>query len=309
MRVRSVVLAAVARVIAVIVAPSAAVSQAPGYGPLVLQLPASTRAAGFGNAYVAVREAEAVFYNPANAGRAALVAASAERYGSEAVLAGFASSFAFGPAGVGIGAQLVDYHVPRPGYPDLAPNGEQLTRDGIYPASSVVAAMSLAIPFKGIRWGVAAKVAQDRVATARDGVLLADVGAAKELGPVSVGVAVQNLGASAKLLGTAAALPTRATIGFAGGGLPVGPLDFAASAAVSVRRGGRVTPAGGGEFSYLIIDGVTVAGRVGARLPEKGGELPVAMGGSFSFDRITLDYAFEPYHGEGSGHRVGIRVR
>lgn len=308
MHARSVVLAALAGVVVSFVIPSAVRSQARGVGPLVLQLPASTRAVGFGNAYVAMREAEAVFYNPANAGRT-LVAASAERYGSQAVLAGFASSFAFGPAGVGVGAQLVDYHVPLPGYPDLAPNGEQLTRSGPYAASSVVAAMSLAIPFKGIRWGVAAKVAQDRVAAARDGVLLADVGAAKEIGPLSLGVAVQNLGTSAKLLGTSAALPTRATIGFSGGGLPVGPFDFGASAAVSVRRGGRVTPAGGGELSYLIIDGVTIAGRLGARLPEKDGELPVTMGGSFSFDRITLDYAFEPYHGEGSGHRVGIRVR
>ena len=309
MHARSVVLASLAGVVASFAVPSAAESQARGVGPLVLQLPASTRAAGFGNAYVAVREAEAVFYNPANAGRAPLVAASAQRYGSEAVLAGFAGSFAFGPAGVGIGAQLVDYHVPLPSYPDLAPNGEQLTRTAPYPASSVVAAMSLAIPFKGIRWGVAAKVAQDRVAALRDGVLLADVGAAKEIGPVSLGVAVQNLGTSAKVFGTSAALPTRATIGFSGGGLPVGPLDFGASAALSVRRGGRVTPAGGGEFSYLIIDGVAIAGRLGARLPEKNGELPVTMGGSFSFDRLTLDYAFEPYHGEGSGHRVGIRVR
>ena len=89
----------------------------------------------------------------------------------------------------------------------------------------------------------------------------------------------------------------------------MGPFDFGASAAVSVRRGGRVTPAGGGELSYLIIDGVTIAGRVGARLPEKDGELPVTMGGSFGFDRIALDYAFEPYHGEGNGHRIGIRVR
>jgi hypothetical protein len=294
---------------ALLLAPSAASAQARGYGPIVLQLPASTRAIGFGNAYVASREAEAVFYNPANANRT-LVAVSGERYGSEAVAVAFASSFAFGPAGVGIGAQLLDYHVAAARYPELAPNGEQLTRTGAFPASSVVAAMSLAIPFKGIRWGVAAKVAQDRVASTRDGVLLADVGAAKEVGPVSLGVTVQNLGTSARLAGgTTAALPTRATLGFSGGGLPVGPLDFAASAAVSVRRGGRVSPAGGGELSYMPIDGIVFAGRLGARLPEKGAELPVTLGASFSFDRLTFDYGFEPYHGDGSGHRVGLRIR
>lgn len=294
---------------ALLVIPSAVAAQARGYGPLALQLPASTRAIGFGNAYVGVREAEGVFYNPANAGGRNLVALSAERYGSEAVAGAFATSFAFGPAGVGIGAQLVDYRVAAARYPDLAPNGEQLTRSGPFPASSLVATMGLAIPFKGVRWGVAAKVAQDRVAAGRDGVLLADLGAAKEIGPVSLGLSVQNLGTSSRVLGTSAALPTRATLGFAGGGRPVGPFDFAASAALSVRRGGRVSPAGGGEFSYTPIDGVTFAGRLGARLPEKRAELPIAMGASFSFDRVTLDYGFEPYHGPGSGHRVGLRVR
>ena len=301
--------ARIAALAAFVCLPVTGAAQAGGYGPLVLQLPASTRAIGFGNAYVAVREAEAVFYNPANAGGRNLLAASVERYGSEAVAGAFASAYAFGPAGVGIGAQVVDYRVAAPGYPSLAPNGEELMAGGPLPASSLVATMGLMIPFKGIRWGAAAKVAQDRVSNGRDGVVLADVGAAKEIGPVSVGLSVQNLGTSPKLLGTSAALPTRATLGAAGAGLPLGPVDFAASAALSVRRGGRVSPAGGGEFSYTPIDGVSIAGRLGLRLPEPDAEGPIAMGASFSFDRVTVDYAFEPYQGEGSGHRVGVRVR
>jgi len=292
-----------------LLAPAASRAQARGYGPMVLQLPASTRAIGFGNAYVAVREPEAVFYNPANSGGRNVVAVSAERYGSEAVAGAFASSYSFGPIGVGIGAQLVDYHVAAAGYPDLAPNGAQLTRGGPLAASSAVGALGLAAAFKGVRWGVAAKVAQDRAASVRDGVLLADVGAAKEFGPASVGLSVQNLGTSPRLLGTSAALPTRATLGVAGGGLPIGPFDFATSAAVSVRRGGRVSPAGGVELGYMPIDGVTFAGRLGARLPEKGAEAPITLGATFSFDRVSIDYGFEPYQGKGSGHRVGLRLR
>jgi hypothetical protein len=91
--------------------------------------------------------------------------------------------------------------------------------------------------------------------------------------------------------------------------VPVGPLDLAASGAVSVRRGGRVSPAGGVELGYVPIDGVTFAGRVGARLPEKNGEAPITLGASFTFDRVSIDYGFEPYQGEGSGHRIGIRIR
>jgi hypothetical protein len=289
--------------------PGIASAQARGYGPVVLQLPASARAIGFANAYVAVREPEAVFYNPANAGGRNAVAVSAERYGSQGVAGSFAGAYVFGPAGLSIGAQVLDFDADGPGYPDLAPNGTRLLTSGPLAASSLFATMALAIPFKGVRWGVAAKVAQDRVASAREGVLLADVGAAKEFGPASVGLSVQNLGTSPRLLGTSAALPTRATLGLATGGLPVGPLDLATSAAVSVRRGGRVSPAGGAELSYIPIDGVVFAGRLGARLPEKGGAAPVTLGGSFSFDRVSLDYGFEPHQGEGSGHRVGLRVR
>lgn len=301
--------ARLAVLVVALLAPAASQSQARGYGPIVLQLPVSTRAIGFGNAYVAVREPEAVFYNPANSGGRNVVAISAERYGSQAVAGAFASSYSFGPIGLGVGAQLVDYHVAAPGYPDLAPNGAQLTRDGPLAASSAVGTLGLAATFKGIRWGIAGKVAQDRVASARDGVLLGDVGAAKEIGPASFGVSVQNLGASPRLLGSSAPLPTRATVGVAGGGLPVGPFDVAASAAVSVRRGGRVSPAGGVEFGYMPIDGVTFAGRLGARLPEKGAEGPITLGATFSFDRVSIDYGFEPYQGTGSGHRVGLRLR
>ncbi len=289
--------------------PVAASAQAAGIGPVVLQLPASTRAIGFGNAYVGVREPEAVFYNPAQLGVRPGVALSVERYGSVSTAGAFASSYVFGPFGFGLGAQMLDFAAPTPAYPGLAPNGEQLLVDGAFPAASLVAGAALEMAFKGIRWGLTQKLAQDRARTARDGVWLTDVGAAKEIGPVSVGATIQNLGAGPKVLGSSAALPTRGTIGAAGAGLPVGPFDMAASAALSVRRGGRVSPAGGVEFGYMPIDGIVFAGRLGARLPEKNAEAPVTLGASFTFDRLTVDYGFEPYQGKGSGHRFGLRVR
>jgi hypothetical protein len=289
-------------------APLTAEAQAAGFGPIVLQLPASTRAIGFGGAYVGVREPEAVFYNPAQLGVRPGVAVSAERYGETAAAGALASTYVFGQFGFGIGAQMLDYHTSNVTYPDALPNGENLLAGGDLPASSLVVAAALEMAYKGIRWGVTGKVAQDRVVE-RDGVLLADVGAAKEVGPVTVGATIQNLGADPKFLGGSAKLPTRGTVGFAGGGLPVGPLDLAMSAALSVRRGGRVTPAGGVELGYMPIDGVIFAGRVGARLPEKNAESPLTLGATFTFDRLSLDYGFEPYQGKGSGHRVGVRIR
>lgn len=290
-------------------APTRLTAQGSGLGPIVLQLPASTRAIGFGNAYVAVREPEAVFYNPAQLGVRPGVAVSAERYRSVATAVSVVSTYTFGPFGFGVGAQVLDYDAAALGYPGAAPNGEQLLAGGPVTASSLVAAASLERAFKGIRWGLTGKVAEDRAGNARDGVLLADVGAAKEIGPGTVGITVQNLGASPRMLGTAAALPTRATLGFGGAGVPVGPLDLAASAAVSVRRGGRVSPAGGVELGYMPIEGISFAGRVGARLPEKNAESPLTLGAGFTFDRLSIDYGFEPYQGPGGGHRVGVRIR
>ena len=294
---------------AVLLTPAGAHGQASGLGPIVLQLPASTRAIGFGNAYVSVRDPEAIFYNPAQLGVRPGVALSAERYASTATAGAIASSYVFGPVGFGVGAQFLDFDAASPLYPGAAPNGEQLMAGGELPASSLVAVMAGELAYKGVRWGIAGKFAEDRVGDARDGVLLADVGAAKEIGPGTAGVTVQNLGTSAHMGGTSAALPTRATLGYALAGFPVGPLDLAASTAVSVRRGGRVSPAGGVELGYMPIDGVTFAGRVGGRLPEKNAESPLTLGASFTFDRVALDYGFEPYQGKGSGHRVGVRIR
>lgn len=288
--------------------PTVAGAQAAGFGPIVLQLPASTRAIGFGNAYVGVRDPEAVFYNPANLGVRPGVAMSVERYGSGGTAGAIASSYVFGQFGFGIGAQMLDYDVAEAWYPAGAPNGKRLSVRGPFPASSLVAATALEMAYKGIRWGVTGKFAEDRIPGGRDGVLLADVGAAKELLLGTFGLTVQNLGMNPKIGGTSAALPTRATLGYAMGGYPLGPLDLAVSTAVSVRRGGRVSPAGGFELGYLPIEGVSFAGRVGARLPEKNAESPLTLGGSFTFDRLSIDYAFEPYQGK-DAHRVGLRIR
>ena len=288
--------------------PAVAGAQAAGFGPIVLQLPASTRALGFGDAYVAVRDPEAVFYNPAQLGVRPGVAMSVERYGSVGTAGAIASSYVFGPIGFGIGAQLVDFDISDAWYPAAAPNGKQLSVRGLYPASSLVASTALEMAYKGIRWGVAGKFAEDRTHGGRDGVLLGDVGAAKEMFLGTVGVVVQNLGTSPKINGTSVPLPTRATLGYALGGYPLGPLDLAVSTAVSVRRGGRVSPAGGFELGYLPIEGVSFAGRVGGRLPEKNAQSPMTAGASFTFDRVSVDYGFEPYHGK-DAHRIGLRIR
>jgi hypothetical protein len=116
-------------------------------------VPASTRAIGFGNAYVGVREPEAVFYNPAQLGVRPGVSLSVERYGSASTAGAFASTYTFGPIGFGVGVQLLDFGAASAGYPGASPNGEQLLVRGPFAASSLVAATALEMAYKGIRWG------------------------------------------------------------------------------------------------------------------------------------------------------------
>ena len=115
-----------------LVLPAAALAQASGFGPVVLQLPASARAIGFGNAYVAIREPEAVFYNPAQLGVRPGVALSLARYHSTAAAGAVATTYVLGPVGLGVGVQYLDYDAATPFYPGTSPNGEQLLAGGAH---------------------------------------------------------------------------------------------------------------------------------------------------------------------------------
>jgi hypothetical protein len=59
----------------------------------------------------------------------------------------------------------------------------------------------------------------------------------------------------------------------------------------------------------VFIDGVGSAIRAGLRRPEEDHGTAATFGASFFLDRLTVDYAFEPFAGPGSGHRLGVRVR
>ena len=126
---------------------------------------------------------------------------------------------------------------------------------------------------------------------------------------VVVGLAVQHLGAGLQLAGARAPLPTRVTLGFSGASYPLNPwLDVGASAAVSVLRGGDVAVAGGGELSLVPLQGYAITARAGARRTLAPGERPVTAGLGFTRDRLSLDYAYEPFASR-DAHRVGVRVR
>ncbi len=276
------------------------------YAPLVVQLPVSVRAQGMGGAWTAGRDADAVFYNPANAGASGIIVGGG-RFGSASTLAHAATGLSFGATGISLGVAWLDYGAGSA----LPVSWHSLAERGAADGLSAVAVAAATMTFKGIRWGAAAKLLAERIANSHDGMAAFDVGAAKELGPFSTGITVQNVGGSFDPSGVSTFAPTRFTIGANGGGFPVGPIDLGAALAVSVRRDGFVAPAGGFEVSYTPLDGYLLAFRIGAHRPEAEAVNPLTAGASIGLDRFTLDYAFADLRAPGRGgmHSLGIRVR
>lgn len=286
--------------------------------PLVLRLAGSTRALGLGNSFAGGRGVEMLFYNPAQIGSARGSSLSYQRFRSKSWLGGFVTAGALGRFSVAAGVQYLDfetdfYGLTRPG---------ELTTERSFRASSVMGSVGSGFSWKGFRWGAAVKYAEEHRLFTKAGQVLADLGVARDIGPIGVGVAVQNVGRDLVLAEQAGRIPTRLSVG---GYLPTRRIatyfDLAMSAGVSLERSGRLMPGGGAELIWEPVGGWRLAGRAGLRKVEGGvpSESPLSLGGSFTLDRFSLDYAFVPYRrgslAQGSGivggaaHRIGIRIQ
>jgi hypothetical protein len=299
--------------------PMSASGQHDRYAPIVLQLPASTRATGIGGAFTAVRDIESIFANPAFSGFATGTAVSAERY--RASRAGtLASSMTLGQFGVSLGVQYLDFTVFQ--YLASTIGGTFVRTDGPPVSSTVLnykapngaaslsfaASLGASTTYKGYRWGTAVKYVEERVGSRRESSPAFDLGIAKEGSLFIIGLAVQNLGPDLGDFPENLDLPARATLGVSTLSRPVGAFDVSLSTAVSYLRDGFVSPAGGMEWGYSPLEGYSFIARIGARRPELKELRPLTFGASFTFDRLSIDYAFDDVRG-GAGHRLGLRVR
>jgi hypothetical protein len=301
-------------------ASSRAAAQAPESAPLILRLPASTRAIGIGNAWVAGRDEDVVFYNPAQ-----LIVArngfnfTAARYGSNGMLGSFASVHNAGPRSMsfGWGVRLVDFSVfDETTYPFAS---SDVAAGGQIDALSIEAVAGMAVLIKGFRIGAAAKYASDRVARAvRDGagvaaeprhdVFLADVGIARPWLDGTTALSVQNLGNGARDGEREIDAPLQASLGWASNNIARGPLDLGIYGQVTGRTG-WIAPGGGVELGYGWIEGFSAAVRAGMRRTETDSEKPFALGASFTGDHLTLEYAAQFFDEGRTANRLTIRWR
>lgn len=244
-------------------------------GPAVLNLPASARTMALGDAWVAGRDNDVIFYNPAQmiGGRQEFIA-SLMRHHPSSEMGSLSGYYAAGRWSftLGWGARVL--------------NAEGDDASWLMTAGG-------AILVKGFRMGGALKYTADRVDSPG---AMGDVGVARNLFGGVAAAALQHIGGPRQFLGGWSA--TRIA----------GPLDVGVYTQLKVRDE-WTAPAAGLEVSYGWIEGYSFSLRAGARRPELLNEQPIAIGAGLTGDHLTIDYGIRFFDGGRPSHGVTIRWR
>lgn len=304
------VLGALALVAAWAAGPADTGAQSARHGPLVLELPASTRGLALGGAFHSVgSDSDAVFHNPALIGGGGVVGASMQRFGTASLLATVSGAADWSSAGVAVGIRTLGYGVRDRGEAVLAHDARSLFTNGKTGSAEVAVSVGYAREVRGVRAGITAKLVDQRLGGHHDATGAVDLGVAVGAGPARLGLAAQNLGPGLTLGEAEIPLPFRVTAGGSTPAIPVGPLDLGWSAAVSREADGAVVPGAGMEVAYWPVRGRTFTARVGVRRAPDGFGRPVTLGGAFNGDRLALDYAWQRFDGGVAAHRFGLSWR
>jgi hypothetical protein len=284
---------------------------------LPLPTTASTRGLAMGNANLAGRDDDVIFYGPAQLAVARGTSVAAERYFDGLASGTVATTSRLATGGIGVGAQIVDGKNSDACLQQFTPS--PFVR--VQTISRTQAVVGAAQTYKRYRVGVAAKYATEQTDDQRQSMVLADVGVSRDysLGdfvPLTLAVAVQSIGGNptdAFLLG----VPRTASLGVATGG-PVGPFDLALAAQAGVEHTGiepsnirnRPLVRGGVEVGYTWLDGYSIALRGGERTASSWDLTGhTTFGAGLVLDRFAFDYAAEHLAGSRFGNRFGIRLR
>jgi hypothetical protein len=295
------------------VLPSDAAGQDDPAGALVLETPSSTEAMAYGDApYLFGSDPGLLFYAPGLIRRSAGVAVSLQRYGGEGTLASAAGAAALLGGGLAVGVQYMRY-----GAITGLPDGRDLQSVALSPGdvglAEFVASVGYGRTVRGVDVGVVLKHVEQSVDGDADASLALDVGLANEVGPLMISLTARNLGPDLEIEpgGTTAELelPAQVTAALSIEQFEVGPLDMFLTSRVTRRRDGEVIPAGGWELSYWPLSGYTFRVRAGVQRVVDDARSPFTVGAAFTGDALTIEWAFQPFDGEGSAHRIGLRWR
>ena len=303
--------------IVAILSTTRAFAQAPPTGPLVLHMPTSARTAALADAWVAGRDFDVIFSNPAQIiGTSETIDLSVARLGPASKMLSSGAVYAAGPRSLtfGWGAQILGFSAPPtasyPYDPDITL--EPGSRNG----TSLLVTVGGALVIKGFRVGVAGKYVSDMV-SASPAVLnpvpvnqhriLADFGIARNVLGGTAAIAVQNIGRHSRHDGLYLPVPRQIAVGFSQTRI-AGPIDLGLFSQVTVRKG-WTSPALGVEAGYGWIEGLNLTLRAGVRRPETEREKPYSLGAAFTFDRLVTEYAVRFFDGGKAAHGVTLRWR
>ncbi len=294
--------------------PPLAAQDASQPGPLVLDLPSSARAVALGGAFWVGGDGNlAVFHHPA------LIAG--EGFGGARQRLGGATHLALSGSGgwmggtLAAGVSMLEYGTSAKSPLDLPREAAALIAGGDRAASEYTATLGFATELFGFDAGAAAKLVGQRLGGLRGSTVAVDVGLARQLGPVTGAVTVQNLGRALELGRYETPLARRVVLGAGTGGrAPVGPLDVGAAVQVARDGSGEIVPGGGVEIAWWPIQRRTFIARIGAvrRVGDDPGS-PLTFGAGFEGDRIRIDYAYGGDYArldvEAGRHSVGVAIR
>lgn len=287
-------------------------------GLLVLEAPGGTESMAYGGApWLFTTGADVLFENPGLLGRAEGVAASLQSYGGEGTLVSLAGAGELQGGGFAAGVQILRYGT-EPGLPQARDRQSAALTPGSVGVTELVGTVGYGRRWLGLEIGAAFKYLDQSLDDDRDEVVAFDLGAARQIGPLAVGIALRDLGSDLRLddldeASTAGStrreLPTRIVADVSTESFEVGELDLFLASRVTRRRDGEIVPAGGVELSYWPVTGYTFRLRAGLQRVVEDARSPITLGAAFTGDHITLEYAFQSFDGEGDAHRFGLRWR
>jgi hypothetical protein len=298
---------AIARLLAVLLAVSAPASAALNTGAAFLKLDPSARSAALGSAYTAMSgTADAMFFNPAGLaglGRRELMAGHAEW------LAGTKfDALAYGqPLGWGtLGVSAL-----RLSAGDLDARTADRRSAGTFEAADSMYSLSGARRFEAATFGAALKYLKSEIGPYSAQTVAVDLGARRDIPgrPLSLGVAVRNLGKGLKFLEQEDALPLTVSAGASY------RLAGVLGVALDVRHepnDSRTSVSIGTEYAFL--GSLALRAGYGANMLTRSGSTQGPLGGlgaglGFRFRSFGADYAFTPFGELGDVQRLSLSAR
>ncbi|MGI9625635.1 MAG: hypothetical protein ACR2QM_02260 [Longimicrobiales bacterium] len=279
-------------------------------GPLLLEIPNSTRALALGNAY-AGSDSDAIFYHPALLSGSG-AGADFQHFGSGGTHLSLSAGTEWFGGQIGFGVSALDYGAAGESTDALLRDLGSLGVEGPVGASEYALSVGYKMEVAGpIEAGVVAKVVGQRLGGLSGSTAAVDLGVSMDTGPVTLALSAQNLGPEIEVGDTSPplALAKRVTLGAASDRRPVGPFDIGAAAQITRDGAGDLLPGGGIEVAWWPVVGRTFIARVGARRIVEGVGSAVTFGGGFTGDRIRLDYAFQGFDAIDGAHRFGVAFR